>query len=139
MLRELGTRAAYVVHGFDRLDELTTTGPNQVSHFGISSSGDGVVTETLDPTALGFAPARTEDLRGGDPEENARITRAVLCGRDRGPRRDAVLLNAAAALLVGGLAADLQEGVALAAESIDRGAALEKLEALVGFSRAVAN
>jgi anthranilate phosphoribosyltransferase len=139
VLQELGTRAAYVVHGSDRLDELTTTGPNQVSYFGVGSSGDRVVTETLDPLALGFAPARVEDLRGSDPGENARITRAVLSGKGRGPRRDVVLLNAAAALLVGGLAANLREGVARAKESIDSGAALVRLESLVAYSQCVAN
>jgi len=138
VLQGLGSRAAYVVHGLDRLDELTTTGPNQVSYFGVGSADERVVTETLDPATLGFARARSQDLRGGDPDENARITRAVLSGQDRGPRRDVVLLNAAAALLVGGVAADLEEGVAQAAESIDSGAAQGKLEALVDFSRRVA-
>jgi anthranilate phosphoribosyltransferase len=135
VLRELGSRAAYVVHGHGGLDELTTTGPNQASYFGIGSEKGDVVTEMLDPASLGFAAARHEDLRGGTPQENARITRDVLSGVDGGPRRDVVLLNAGAALLVGGLAGDLGEGIELAARSIDSGAALGKLEAMIDFSK----
>jgi anthranilate phosphoribosyltransferase len=139
VLRELGSRAAYVVHGHGPLDELTTTGTNQVSYFGVGGAGQRVVTETLDPLALGFRRARREDLQGGDPADNARITRDVLAGTDRGPRRDVVLLNAAAVLVVGGLAHSLEEGIVQAGESIDSGAALGKLEALVAFSRRQAN
>ncbi len=139
VLKQLGSHAAYVVHGFGGLDELTTTGPNQVSCFGVTPGNGHVVTETLDPGKLGFAPARPEDLRGGDPDENARITRDLLAGIDRGPRRDVVLLNAAAALVAGGVAADLEQGVARAAESIDSGAALNALEALAAYSQQVVN
>ena len=131
VLQELGLCAAYVVHGHGGLDELTTTGPNRVSYF----NGGRVITETLDPRELGFASASPAELRGGDPQENARILRDILAGRDRGPRRDVVLLNAAAALYVGGVAANLGEGVEIAAESIDSGAALERLERLIAFSR----
>lgn len=137
VLRQLGSEAAYVVHGFGGLDELTTTGSNQVSYFGVPSGNDGITTETLDPRDHGFAPAQLEDLRGGDPQENARILRDVLTGEERGPRRDVVLLNAGAALVVGGIAAGIGEGIVRAAESIDGGAALEKLEALVDFSQGV--
>ena len=137
VLQQLGSRAAYVVHGHDGLDELTVTGPNRVSCFGIEPGNGNVTTETLDPRSLGFAPARPEDLRGGEPDENARITRDLLAGVDQGPRRDVVLLNAAAALVAGGAAVDLEEGVALAAESIDSGAALEALEGLVTYSQSV--
>jgi anthranilate phosphoribosyltransferase len=138
VLQQLGSRAAYVVHGFGGLDELTTTGPNRVSCFGIGPGNGFVATETLDPLDLGFAPAQPEDLRGGDPGENARITRDLLAGEDRGPRRDVVLLNAAAALLAGGKVADLEEGIAYAAESIDSGAALHALESLITYSQSVA-
>ena len=139
VLQELGSRAAFVVNGFGHLDELTTTGPNRVSYFGILAAGDEIVTETLDPLSLGFARAQPDDLQGGTPEENAHITRDVLSGEDHGPRRDVVLLNAAAALLVGGMATDLQHGVACAAESIDSGAAMRKLESLVAYSNSAAN
>ena len=92
-----------------------------------------------DPRELGFTPAQPEDLLGGDPQENARITHSVLSGQDRGPRRDVVLLNAAAALVAGRAAADLQEGVTRAAESIDSGAALSTLDALIAYSQTAAN
>ena len=138
VLRDLGSRAAYVVHGHGGLDELTTTGPSQVSFFGIAPANGQVVTETLDPARLGFRPARPEDLTGGSPEENADITRRILAGEDRGPRRDVVLLNAAAALVAGGAAADLGQGVQFAAESIDGGAALGRLQALVDYGRRAA-
>jgi anthranilate phosphoribosyltransferase len=134
VLRDLGSRAAYVVHGHGGLDELTTTGPNRVSHFGLT--GDAVTTETLDPQALGFALADAQELQGGEPEENARITRDVLSGQDRGPRRDVVLLNAAAALHVGGLADDLPAGIDLARQSIDSGAASRTLDAMIDYTNA---
>jgi anthranilate phosphoribosyltransferase len=137
VLQQLGSRAAYVVHGFGRLDELTTAGPNQVSYFGVAPANGHVVTEMLDPRQFGFAPAQPDDLRGGDSDENARILRGVLAGENSGPRRDVVLLNAAAALVAGGAAADLEEGIARAAESTDSGAALSTLEALIAYSQRV--
>jgi anthranilate phosphoribosyltransferase len=137
VLQQLGSRAAYVVHGHGRLDELTTTGPNQVSRFGVSPGNGFVVTETLDPGQLGFCQATPEDLQGGDPYTNARITHAVLDGQDRSARRDVVLLNAAAALVAGQRAGDLKEGIARSAESIDSGAALRTLEALIDFGQRV--
>ena len=136
VLHDLGSRAAYVVHGYGGLDELTTTGPNRVSYFGLDNHPD-VVTETLDPQALGFALAQPEDLLGGEPKENATITRDVLSGRDRGPRRDVVLLNTSAALYVGGLSDDLQAGIALAQASIDEGSALHTLEDMIAYTNAV--
>jgi anthranilate phosphoribosyltransferase len=139
VLQQLGSQAAYVVHGHGGLDELTTTGPNRISCFGVAPGNGFVATETFDPCELGFCRAALTDLRGGDPQENARITRAVLDGQDWGPRRDVVLLNAAAALVAGRKAADLATGVALAAESVDSGAALAALEALIAYSNRVAN
>jgi anthranilate phosphoribosyltransferase len=113
---------------------LTTIGPNRVSSFGPGQ--EDVTTETLDPQALGLPLARPEDLLGGEPQENARITRDVLSGQDRGPKRDVVLLNAAAALHVGGLADDLEAGLALAQKSIDDGAAQRVLDAMVAYTNA---
>ncbi len=139
VLRELGAISACVVHGYGGLDELTTTGPNRISYFGTPGANGGVVTETLDPQTLGFAPARPETLQGGTPEENAQITREILAGVERGPRRDVVLLNAAAALLVGGRTADLGRGVKLAAASIDDGNALQKLSDLIDYSHSFLN
>jgi anthranilate phosphoribosyltransferase len=125
VLKELGTQAAFVVHGADGLDELSTTGPNQVSRL---AEGE-VTTYELDPGALGLARAKLEDLTGGTEAENARITRDVLSGEDRGPRRDIVLLNAAAALGVADN--DLAGGLERARASVDNGAALRTLEAWV--------
>lgn len=139
VLQQLGCRAAYVVHGFGRLDELTTAGPNQISYFGVTPANGQVLTETLDPRELGFVPAPPDALRGGDPDENARILRDVLAGQDRGPRRDVVLLNAAAALVAGDAAADLKEGIDRAAESVDSGNALRTLEALIDYSQRMTN
>jgi anthranilate phosphoribosyltransferase len=127
-----------VVHGHDGLDELTTTGPSQMSTFGLDERNGDVITETLDPLDLGFSRAQPADLVGGEPAENAQITRDVLSGVERGPCRDVVLLNAAAALWVGGVAPDIEAGVARAAESIDSGAALDKLEALTAYSQRAA-
>lgn len=118
-----------VVHGADGLDELSTTGP--------SSLLTADTELTVDPRDLGFAPATLADLRGGDASTNAAAARAVLAG-EPGPHRDVVVLNAAAGLLVGGVAGDLAEGVTLAAEAIDSGGAARALRALIDRSRAEA-
>jgi anthranilate phosphoribosyltransferase len=111
------------------LDELSPTGPNRVTQL-----QDGQVrTYILDPLELGLPRATLSDLKGGAAKDNATIVRSVLSG-ERGPRRDAVLLNAAAALAAGGAATNLAEGLSLAAQSIDSGAARAKLEAMVTFS-----
>jgi anthranilate phosphoribosyltransferase len=129
VLGSLGSQAAFVVHGAGGLDELSTTGPNRVSRL-----RDGQVrTTTLDPLDLGLPRAKPADLVGGDAGENAAIFRAVLSG-EPGPRRDVVLLNAAAGLVAGGLADDLPHGLTLAAQSIDSGAAQSKLEALIAYT-----
>lgn len=125
VLGELGKTAAYVVHGADGLDEFSTSGPNIVTHL-----QDGQVTSfELDPIDLGMARGSLDDMIGGVPQENAAITRAVLSGADRGPRRDIVLLNAAAALSTetGDFAAGLDE----ARHAIDSGAAHAKLDAWI--------
>jgi anthranilate phosphoribosyltransferase len=125
-LGALGALRALVVHGSDGLDELTTTGP---SHAALLR--DGEVREfEIDPSSLGLARAAPEDLTGGDAEENAATLRTILKGQ-RGPRRDIVLLNAAAALWVAGAARGLEEGLSLAGQSIDSGAAATRLESLV--------
>ncbi|MBT9148709.1 MAG: anthranilate phosphoribosyltransferase [Dehalococcoidia bacterium] len=137
VLHAMGSEHAFVVHGADGLDELSTTGINRVSELRFDPLGQAscpsngqVRTYDLDPQELGLPPARLSDLAGGDLEENAEITREVLAGQ-KGPRRDVVLLNAAAVLTVGGKARDLREGLAQAAQSIDSGKALEKISELV--------
>jgi len=135
VLGSLGSRAAFVVHSHDGLDELTTTSLNRVS---VLASGQ-VTTRTLDPAELGFAPASLSDLAGGDAFENARITRGILEGRIHGAKRDTVVLNAAAALVAAGRAADLSEGVELAEHSLDSGAAARALNALIDYSQRYAD
>ncbi|MCL4534756.1 MAG: anthranilate phosphoribosyltransferase [Bacteroidetes bacterium] len=129
VLRALGTEGALVVHGADGLDELSTTGPNTIT----AVSPDAVETSILDPLDLGLPRARLADLAGGTPEENAGTLRSVLNGK-RGPKRDVVLLNAAAALVAGGKADDLVGGLSLAAESVDSGRAAGGLDALIAFT-----
>jgi anthranilate phosphoribosyltransferase len=125
----LGVDRAWVVHGADGLDELTTT---NISHVAVLDRGK-VSTFRISPRNAGLPDAKPEDLVGGDATENAAHIRAVLQG-NQGPLRDIVLLNAAAALLVAGKANTLRDGVALAAESIDSGKAMKVLEALVRLS-----
>jgi anthranilate synthase/phosphoribosyltransferase len=134
VLGELGSRGAFVVHGHGGLDELTTTGPNRVSRL----QKGRVETEMLDPEELGFARAKLEDLLGGTAEENAEITRDILANRQNGPRRDVVVLNAAAALVACGQADDLPAGIKQANQSLDSGAALSVLEKFVEFTQQVA-
>ena len=128
-LGELGAERALVVHGGDGLDELTTTAPTHTALW----DGESVQTGSLDAEALGLPRCRPEDLAGGDAVENAAIARALLEG-EAGPRRDVVLLNAAGALLAAGAADDLAAGLASARESLDSGAAGDRLAALVRAS-----
>jgi anthranilate phosphoribosyltransferase len=133
VLAELGTVRAFVVHGADGLDEISNTGESRVSEV-----REGVVrTFTLKPEDFGLPRATIADLRGGDREQNAQIIKGILAGED-GPKRDIVLINAAAALMAGGKARDLKEGVALAAHSIDSRAAQVALERLVNLSHDLA-
>jgi anthranilate phosphoribosyltransferase len=132
VLARLGSRRAFVVHGAGGIDELSPSGPNLVCEV-----VDGKVVEReVDPQELGIAPCDHGDLRGGTPQENAEVVRAVFEGRDRSARRTAILLNAAGAIAAGGHAADLREGLALAEETVDSGAAADRLDELIAFSRA---
>ena len=129
VLRELGSDQALVVHGSDGLDEITLTGPTQVSEF-----RDGQVsTRQIHPRDFGLQTVSAEALKGGDADYNARILRGVLDGEE-GPQRDVVLLNAAAAMVVGGLAEDITAGLEVARESIDSGKARQALDRLVEVS-----
>ena len=130
VLRSLGCRSAFVVHGSGGLDELSTLGTNRVSRL----ANGRVESYDLDPASLGLAPAQLSDLEGGDATENAQILRDVLSGQT-GPKRDIVLLNAAAILVAAERVEDLQEGLLLAAEVIDSGAAIERLDALIEMTQ----
>lgn len=134
VLQQLGSVAAFVVHGDGGLDELTTSGLNTVAYFGCNGAGDTITATTLDPKTFGFASSHIQDLKGGDGDENAAITRAILDGSDQGAKRDVVILNAAAALTTGGKVPTVQEGILLANASLDSRAALGTLEKLVYFS-----
>jgi anthranilate phosphoribosyltransferase len=134
VLGELGSKSAMVVSGYGGLDELTTTGPNRISHY-----RDGhVATYELDPAALGFKGAHISELIGGDAPTNADILRGVLEGRIYGAKRDVALLNAGAAFMAGGLVNDIGQGIELAARTIDSGAALAKLDALIAYTQQAA-
>ena len=130
-LLELGATHAMVVHGLSGLDELTLDGPTLVAELKHGS----IRRYEVHPHDVGLAEAPISALAGGDAAENAQIIRDVLSGVDRGPKRDAALLNAAATLMVGGNVDSLRDGVALARESLDSGRALAKLDDLVKESR----
>jgi anthranilate phosphoribosyltransferase len=128
-LSMLGLRRALVVHGSDGLDEITITGPTRVGEVRNGS----VHTYEVTPEECGLRRAALDDLAGGDAALNASLIRDVLAG-NRSARRDVVLLNAGAALVAAGRADHLRDAVPLAAQAIDSGAALEKLQALIAFS-----
>jgi anthranilate phosphoribosyltransferase len=130
VLRAMESEQAFVVHGADGLDELSTTGKNKVSELRDGS----IKTYQIDPAELGLGKSKLTDLLGGTLEENAEITRSILAGK-QGPKRDVVLLNAAAVLVVGGKANDLAEAVPMAAEAIDSGKSLRKIDELVKMSQ----
>ncbi len=131
VLKNLGSERAFVVHGSDGLDEITTAGPTAVA----SLENGEVTTFEIAPEDVGLARAKPDALRGGDADHNAKALLAVLKGQ-RGPLRDVAVLNAAAALVVAGKAADLKGGVALAEKSIDSGEAEGSLERLIVVSGA---
>jgi len=132
-LVQLGASRAYVVHGAGGIDELSPCGPNLVCEV----ENGAVRAYELDPRDLGVERCDPADLRGGDPQTNARALRNVLAGADRGGHRSAVLLNAAGGIAAAGHAENLREGIVRARESIDSGAAAARLEELVAFSQGV--
>ena len=129
-LRLLGARSAFVVHGHDGLDEISVCAPTRVSQL----ENDMIRTYDIYPEQYFGRLAEPDQMTGGDPAENAAITRMILTG-EKGPKRDVVLLNTAAALVACQKAADLTTGIALAEQAIDSGAAMGKLEALVAYTR----
>ena len=129
-LQLLGAKRAFVVHGHDGLDEISVCAPTRVSEL-----KDGLIrTYDISPEQFFSEQAEPADLLGGNPEENAQITRNILNG-EKGPKRNVVLINAAAALVAAGQAEDLKQGIRMAETAIDDGAAAKKMEALIKYSQ----
>ena len=133
VLAQLDARRAFVVHGAGGIDELSPTGPNVVCEV---VDGD-VGTRIIDALELGLEPCDPAELRGGSPEENAAAIHGVFAG-EKGGRRNAILLNAAGAIAAGGHAEDLREGLELARNAVDSGAAATRLQQLIAFSEQAA-
>lgn len=132
VLSSLGVKRGMVVYGQDKLDEVSISAPTSVCEF-----KDGwYKTYTIQPEDFGLTRGTKQNIEGGEPKYNAQISRAILSGELTGPKRDVVLLNAACGLYVAGKAECIQDGIALAAELIDTGKALEKLEEFVAASNA---
>jgi len=129
VLKELGSKRALVVHGSDGLDEITITCETKITEL----NNGHLETYFVSPEAFNLTRAAPSDIQGGDASQNSEIVVEVLRG-ERGPRRDIVLLNAAAAFLAGSKVSDLKEGILLAAESIDSGNAMKKLRQLIEFT-----
>jgi anthranilate phosphoribosyltransferase len=131
VLARLGSRRAFVVHGAGGIDELSPAGPNLVCEV----SGGKVRRREIDPMEFGVPRCRPADLGGGSPAKNAETIRDIFAGA-KGAKREAVLLNAGGAIAAGGHARDLEAGYRIATEALDSGAAAERLDALIAFSRA---
>ena len=129
--REVGYTRALFVHGVDGLDEISLLGKTKVNEL----NNGTITTYEIAPEDFGFARCRLADISTGTPQENAVMIQDVFSGKDQGPRRQAVLLNAGGALMIGGKVASFAEGVRLAGELIDSGAAQRKLQQLVTASR----
>ncbi len=130
VLGKLGSKRALVVHGEGNLDELTITGETKIAEL---NNGE-VTLYSVTPEELGFTRASLDDLQGGaNAEESAEQLRAVLAG-EKGPKRDMILINSGAALMAAGLCDDLKSGIVKAAETIDSGKALEKLDQLIALT-----
>ena len=129
-MMNIGVERAFVVSGCDNMDEITLTGETTISEI-----KDGAVnTFTVTPEQFGFKRCELAELQGGDGTVNAGITKDILSGKEKGAKRDIVLLNAGATLYVGGMADSIEAGIKLAQETIDSGKALKTLEALVNAS-----
>jgi len=131
VLASRGAIHSMVVHGSDRLDEITLTGPTRIVEV---RDGDVVESWDFEPSSIGLSSVDSSELTGGSPEENAAIARAIFAGDLKGPKRDIVALNAGAGLLVGGVVDDLGSGYERAIDAIESGAAARVLEDVVGFT-----
>ena len=132
VLVSLGIKRGMVVYGQDKLDEISLSAPTTICEI-----RDGWYrTSVITPEEFGFERCTKDDLKGGTPAENAEITKAILKGEEKGPKRQAVCLNAGAALYIAGKAETMEAGVRMAEELIDSGAALKKLEEFIQESNA---
>lgn len=131
VLISLGVERGMVVYGQDKLDEISLSSPTTVCEF----KGDMYKTYTITPEDFGFKTCQKSDLVGGTPSENANITYAILDGSLKGPKRDAVVMNAGAGIYLGGKAESMAEGIKMAEELIDSGAAVKKLDEFVEASK----
>ena len=127
VLKELGSKEAMVFHGLDGLDEITTTTKTKISQL---TKGNNIKTFEFDPLSLGIDVAKINDLKGGDPTQNATIIKSIMNGNN-GPKRDIVLLNAAAGILVGGMASNIEEGYEIAKKVVDSGKAKNLMNKLI--------
>jgi anthranilate phosphoribosyltransferase len=132
VLKEMGSVHAMVVHGAGGLDEISNLGKTRISEL----KNGKISTYYIEPKEFGLKTAKKSDLVGMGPDENAEIIMRILKG-EKGPKRDIVVMNAGAAIYVGDRAKDLKEGIAKAQQSIDSGAALDKLQQLIKVSNAV--
>jgi len=134
VLANLGVKRGMVVFGEDGLDELSMSSPTRVCEFGGGEGGEKKFdTYTLEPEQFGFKRCGKEELTGGSPSENAEITRRVLAG-EKGPRRDAVLLNSGCAIHIARPEVSIKEGIAIAAQAVDAGQAKAQLERFIRLS-----
>ena len=127
VLQKLGSKHAMVVHGYEGLDEISTTSSTKISHL---KEDNSIESTAISPSDFGFEKASLKDLKGGEPEENAIIIKNILDNSDKGKKTDIVILNAGAGIFVGGKSKNLEDGIQLARESIESGAAFEKLNQL---------
>lgn len=130
VLCSLGVKRGMVVYGQDKLDEISMSAPTTICEFENGEYKNGVI----EPEDFGLQRCKKEDLKGGTPEENAEITRAILAG-EKGAKRDAVLINGGVAIYIAGKAGTIADGIKIAAECIDSGAALQTLEKLIAASK----
>lgn len=130
VLSNMGVKKGMVVYGEDKLDEISVSAPTYICEFG----GGDFKSYTIKPEDFGLETCNKDDLKGGEPAENAQITLSILKGEERGPKRSAVLLNAGASLYIAGKAASFDEGVRLAGEIIDNGSALARLNEFIEVS-----
>ncbi len=131
VLMKLGLKKAFVVCGLDGMDEISICAPTRISYF----KGNSIETFEITPEQFGIKRVSPDEIRGGDPNNNAEIIKRVLSGKEKGPKRDIVLINSAAALLVAGRVDNLNEGIKKAEEIIDSGLAIKKLKELIKFTQ----